>query len=96
MCVIPKNYSSYVGAVNQPPPRWDIVGKRRFHVSRAPGCAPEPEQKPICRQFSRCEDCPYPAHGFLCWRDQTDCLRTRMQKINETEDQNGTESSPEK
>lgn len=96
MRVIPKDRSGYVGADNQPPPRKDIVNKRWFHVNHAPGCTPEPEQKPICRQFSRCEGCPYPAHGFLCWRDNTDCMRTRMKKINETEDQNGTESSPEK
>ena len=96
MRVIPKNYSSYVGAVNQPPLRWDIVGKRRFHVYRTPGCATEPVQKPICRQYPRCEGCPYPAHGFLCWWDETECLRTRMQKINEMEGQHGTESSPEK
>lgn len=94
--MIPKERSSYAGAVNQPPPRWGIVSIRWFRVNRAPGGAPEPVQKPICRQFSRCEGCPYPAHGFLCWRDQTDCLRTRMQKINEMEAQNGTESNPEK
>lgn len=94
--MIPKDRRGYVGAVNQPPPRWDIVEQQWFHVNRAPGCAPEPVQKPICRQFSRCAGCPYPAHGFLCWRDQTDCLRTRMQKINEMEEQHGTESSPKK
>ena len=94
--MIPKNRGGYVGAVNQPPSRWDIVGKWRLHVYRAPSCAPEPVQKPICRQFPRCEGCPYPAHGFLCWRDETECLRTRMQKINEMEAQNGTDSSSEK
>ncbi len=75
------------------PPVWVL---RLFQHAYAPGYAPEPEQKPICRQFSRCEGCPYPAHGFLCWRDETECLRTRMQKINEMEGQHGTESSPEK
>ena len=28
---------------------------------------PESASKPVCRQFSRCEGCPYPSHGFLCW-----------------------------
>lgn len=80
--MISKDRNGYVRAVNQPPPRWDIVEKRWLHVSRALDCAPESEQKPIYRQFSRCEGYPYPAHGFL---EQTDCLRTRMQKINEME-----------
>lgn len=74
-------------------PAWVL---RLFKNSFAPGHAQEPQPKAICRQFSHCEGCPYPAHGFLCWRDETECLRTRMQKINEMEGQHGTESSPEK
>ena len=31
---------------------------RRVRAMAAPGYAPEPEQKPVCRQFSRCEGCP--------------------------------------
>ena len=49
------------------------------------GYAPEPEQKPVCRQFSRCEGCPYPAHGFLCWGSEEDYMRTRVKKLNEKE-----------
>ena len=91
-----KDQSSHMGAVDQPLPRWDCVDKRWFRVNRAPDFSSEPRQKPICRQFFCCEGCPYPAHGFLCWRDETECLRTRMQKINEMEGQHGTESSSEK
>ena len=56
-----------------------------LHINYAPGYAPEPEQKPVCRQFSRCEGCPYPAHGFLCWGGEDDCMRTRVKKLNEKE-----------
>ena len=56
----PKKLNSYVGVVNQPPPKWSSVKKWLLHINYAPGYAPEPEQKPVCRQFSRCEGCPYP------------------------------------
>lgn len=81
----PKNRNSYVGVVNQPSPKWNSVTKRLFNINFAPGVAPEPEQRPVCRQFSRCEGCPYPAHGFLCWGSEDDCIRTRMKKLNRKE-----------
>lgn len=81
----PKKLNSYVGVVNQPPPKWSSVKKWLLHINYAPGYAPEPEQKPVCRQFSRCEGCPYPAHGFLCWGGEDDCMRTRVKKLNEKE-----------
>ena len=55
--VDPKNLNSYVGVVNQPPPKWSSVKKWLLHINYAPGYAPEPEEKPVCRQFSRCERC---------------------------------------
>ena len=61
--VDPKNLNSYVGVVNQPPPKWSSVKKWLLHINYAPGYAPEPEQKPVCRQFSRCEGCPYDGAG---------------------------------
>ena len=27
-------------------------------------CPPAPAPKPVCRQFSRCEGCPYPSMAF--------------------------------
>lgn len=68
-----------------PSPKWSSVKKWLLHINYAPGYAPEPEQKPVCRQFSRCEGCPYPAHGFLCWGGEDDCMRTRVKKLNEKE-----------
>ncbi len=63
-----------------------------FRSSHAPGCPPSPVPKPVCRQFSRCEGCPYPGHGFLCWGSETDCLRTRMEKIYERDSENVDQS----
>ena len=58
---------------------------RQVRVRAAPACPPEPPQKPVCRQFSRCEGCPYPAHGFLCCGSGDDCMRTRVEKLNREE-----------
>ncbi len=41
----------------------------------------DPEPRPVCRVFDRCEGCPYPAHGFICWGPDKGCLRSEMQKI---------------
>ena len=53
---------------------------------------PESASKPVCRRFSRCEGCPYHAHGFLCWASDQECLRTRMEKINRKEESNANQS----
>ena len=58
---------------------------RRVRAMAAPTCSPYPPQKPVCRRFSRCEGCPYPAHGFLCWGSGEDCMRTRVRKLNKKE-----------
>ncbi len=41
----------------------------------------EPTPRPVCQMFDRCEGCPYPAHGFVCWGPDESCLRSEMQKI---------------
>ena len=34
--------------------------------------------------FQRCEGCPYPGHGFLCWgADGETCMRTEVARIME-------------
>ena len=35
--VDPKNLNSYVGVVNQPPPKWSSVKKWLLHINYAPG-----------------------------------------------------------
>ena len=69
-------------AVPPPPARPAVELARLFRCSYAPECTPIPQPKPVCRQFSRCDGCPYPAHGFLCWGPGEDCMRTRVEKIN--------------
>ena len=34
------------------------------------------------KDTSRCEGCPYPSIGFICWNRDGTCMRTDMDKIN--------------
>ena len=65
---------------------------RQVRVRAVPSCSPDPPQKPVCRRISRCKDCPYPAHGFLCWGSGEDCMRTRVKKLNEKESEHEDQS----
>lgn len=56
---------------------------RLFQVSCTPGYSQEPPPKPVCSRFARCTGCPYPAHGFLCWTRDGECLRTRVEQIDQ-------------
>lgn len=38
--------------------------------------------QPVCRRYTRCQNCPYPHHGFLCWSKDDSCLRTVVRRIN--------------
>jgi len=31
--------------------------------------------------FLRCQDCPYPSPGFVCWNGDGSCMATRYQEI---------------
>lgn len=45
----------------------------------------------IAQPTHPCAECPYSAHGFVCWSDESHCLRTEMMKINEVKkDESGT------
>lgn len=33
-------------------------------------------EKPVCSQKPKCEGCPYPAHGFICYSADGSCLKT--------------------
>ena len=54
-----------------------------FSECHVPSAKREPEEKPVCSRSSRCEGCPYPSHGFVCWHDEKRCLRTEREKINQ-------------
>lgn len=38
---------------------------------------PAPTEPPVCTRSSLCRDCPFPGHGFLCWGEDGECMRTR-------------------
>ena len=44
----------------------------------------EPE-RPVSRISPRCEGCPYPSHGFVCWSADGNCIRSRIAEINHIE-----------
>lgn len=61
----------------------ELVSKAERATPRTPGgCVKvEPMPRPVCRMFDRCEGCPYPGHGFICWGPDGGCLRSEMEKI---------------
>ena len=40
--------------------------------------SPEPV---FCNEHKRCQGCPYPRHGIVCWHRDGTCLRTDMEEI---------------
>lgn len=44
---------------------------------------PPPPEPAVCTRSEKCEGCPYPGSGFICWGEGGDCMRTRMEKIQE-------------
>ena len=41
----------------------------------------EPPEPVFCNEHERCQGCPYPAHGVICWHRGGGCLRTDMEEI---------------
>ena len=41
------------------------------------------EEKPVCRRTEECIGCPFPSSGFICWSDNGECMRTRIEKLKE-------------
>ena len=60
-----------------------IRQEARRRSSCYPCAAPEMQEPPVCSENKNCKGCPYPAHGFVCWRDGESCMRTDMRKIME-------------
>ena len=75
----------------------EIYGTIHFKLilPHFPGFQQEPLPAPVCSHSPDCKDCPYPRHGFLCWGADGTCLRSRMNEINEKEDNDHDESSSE-
>ncbi len=58
---------------------------RIISKSQAPQYAPEPAPPPVCTRFARCEGCPYPQHGFICWHSDGSCMKDQIKKISAKE-----------
>ena len=48
---------------------------------RAPEHPAEAPPRPVCRQSPRCEGCPYPKVGFVCYGKDGSCLRSDVQEM---------------
>ena len=82
---------AFAASMYEPLESLAIMGIRLFHKNTAPAEVRMEYEKPVCSQSERCKDCPYPAHGFVCWHDEGNCLRTEMEKIAEKEKKRGNE-----
>ena len=56
------------------------------HKLNAPEPLTEPLPDPVCTRLDLCHDWPYPSHGFICWREKEECLRTGMREITAEDD----------
>ena len=56
----------------------------RSYESECLGTVPREPPPVLTGPFERCEGCPYPGHGFVCWnRSGEKCLRTEVERIME-------------
>ena len=39
--------------------------------------------KTVGRTTHKCEGCPYPHHGFICWGRDGSCMRTDVEELTE-------------
>lgn len=39
--------------------------------------------KTVGRTAHKCEGCPYPHHGFICWGKDGSCMRTDVEELTE-------------
>ena len=54
----------------------------QFYESECLFAVPREPPPVLTGPFERCEGCPYPGHGFLCWRaDGKSCMRTEVARI---------------
>lgn len=63
--------------IREPPFFMQLIRAARL----APKFSPEAAEPPVCTLFSRCDGCPYPAHGFVCWGQDGACLRRAMEEM---------------
>ena len=62
--------------------RYKKHGTLQFYESDCLYTVPREPPPVLTGPFKRCEGCPYPSHGFLCWRaDGGSCMRTEVARI---------------
>ncbi len=66
----------------------DLLRWVRAAALPAPETPPEAAEPPVCTLFDRCNGCPYPAHGFICWVRDGDCIRQTMRRIHGIQEEN--------
>ena len=43
-------------------------------------------QTPVCTRSELCVGCQFPANGFICWGDDGECMKTRINKLKKLAD----------
>ena len=51
--------------------------------------------KRFCGPFKSCGECPYPSHGFICFRAEGNCLRTDVEKMKQRKNKPVKEKQPD-
>ena len=52
----------------------------------APERSPDLPEDPVCAFFEKCRGCPYPSHGFICWRSDGSCIRSEVERLNKRQE----------
>ena len=70
-------------------PKWWYGPEKR-------SCAnpPKLQEKSVCRRTADCNGCPFPSSGFICWSENGECMRTRIEKLKENDKHDSTEDKP--
>lgn len=55
--------------------------KQEKQTGRYPALLRQVYTVPLPKDTERCEGCPYPSDGFICWDTDGSCLRTDMDRI---------------
>ena len=64
--------------------RYKKNGTVQFYESECLCTVPHEPPPVLTGPFKRCEGCPYPGHGFVCWDQEGEkCLRTEVARIME-------------
>ena len=64
--------------------RYKKNGTLQFYESECLLTVPHEPPPVLIGPCERCEGCPYPGHGFVCWdRSGETCLRTEAARIME-------------